>query len=51
MSGPKKFRETKLRLQLNNFTKKLDFAVLWFRRKSVQDLGRKKKKRKKLIAA
>ena len=29
---PKKFREKKLRLQLNNFTQKLDFDVLWFRR-------------------
>ena len=26
--GPKKFRETKLRLQLNKFTQKLDFDVL-----------------------
>ena len=27
------FRETKLRLQLNNFTQKLDFDVVWFRRR------------------
>ena len=32
-SGPKKFRETKLRLHFNNFTQKLDFSVLWFWRK------------------
>ena len=31
-SCPKKFREKKLRLQLNNFTQKVDFHVLWFRR-------------------
>ena len=30
---PKKFRETKLRLQLINFTQKLDIDVLWFRRR------------------
>ena len=30
-SRPKKLRETKLRLQLNNFTQKLDFDVLWFK--------------------
>ena len=32
-SCPKKFREKKLYLQLNNFTQKLDFDVLWFRRR------------------
>ena len=50
-SGPKKFWETKLRLQLNNFTQKLDFNVLWFRwrtENSAQDLERT---RKKLIEA
>ena len=26
-SGAKKFRKTKLRLQLNNFTQKLNFAI------------------------
>ena len=48
-SCPKKFREKKVHLQLNNFTQKLDFHVLWFRRskKSVQKLGRKKGKKKK----
>ena len=30
---PKKFREKKLHLQLNNFTQKLNFHVLLFRRK------------------
>ena len=30
-NGPKKFRETEWRLQLNNFTQKLDFNVLSFR--------------------
>ena len=36
-SGPQKFWETKLRLQLNNFTQKLDSE------KSTQDLESKKK--------
>ena len=31
-SCPKKSREKKLRLQLNNFTQQLNFVVLWFRR-------------------
>ena len=31
--APKTFGEKKLRLQLNNFTQKLDFHVLWFRRR------------------
>ena len=31
----KKIRQTKLRLQLNNFTLKLNFNVLWFRRRRV----------------
>ena len=46
-SCQKKFREKKLRLQLNNSTQKLKFDVSWFRR-------RKKKEKKKeinLIAA
>ena len=30
--APKKFQETQLRMYLNNFTQKLDFYVLWFRR-------------------
>ena len=30
----KKFPEKKLRLQLNNFTQKLIFNVLWFRRRN-----------------
>ena len=33
-SLPKNFWEAKLRLLLNNFTQKLDFVVLWFRRRS-----------------
>ena len=55
-SHPKKFRKTKLRLQLNNFTQKLNFDVLCLGEKSVQHLGRKKRKtkgkksKKKLIA-
>ena len=32
-NGLKKLRETKLRSKLNNFTQKLDFDVLWFRRR------------------
>ena len=32
-SRPKNFWETKLRLQFNNFTQKLDFVVLCFRRR------------------
>ena len=39
--APKSFGEKILCLQLNNFTQKLDFDVLWFT-KSVQHLGRKK---------
>ena len=31
---PKKFQETKLRLQVNNFKQKLDFGVLWYRRRA-----------------
>ena len=30
--APKKFQKTQLRMYLNNFTQKLDFYVLWFRR-------------------
>ena len=44
---PKKFREKKLRLQLNNFTKKLDFHVLWFRRREEQRTKIRKKKNEK----
>ena len=36
--GPKKLQETKLRLQLNNFTQKLDFDVLWFRRRRAYEI-------------
>ena len=32
-SCPKNFLEKKLRLQLNNFAQKLNFDVLWFRRR------------------
>ena len=41
-SCPKKFREKKLRLQLNNFTQKLDFDVLWFRRRPYENYEEKK---------
>ena len=34
---PEKFREKKLHLQLNNFTEKLDFHVLWFRRRAYKN--------------
>ena len=45
-SGQKNFQKTNL--QLNNFTQKLGFDVLWFRKKkSVQDLGKKKEKNRK----
>ena len=55
MELPKKFREKKLHLQLNNFTQKLDFDVLWFRRRRAnkikeekrQKKGKKKKKKEK----
>ena len=51
-SRPKKFRETNLRVQLINFTQKLDFTVLWFRKKRAYKIQKKKeKKRKNLIAA
>ena len=47
--APKKFREKKSRLQLNNFTQKLDFDVLWFRRRRAYKNQKEKKgnKRKK----
>ena len=49
-SCPKKFWEKKLRLQLNNFTRKLDFDVLWCRRrrayKNLEEKKRKKRKKK-----
>ena len=44
---PKNFREKKLHLQLNNFTQKLDFDVLWFRRRRKRTKFRKKKKETK----
>ena len=43
----KKFRETKLRLQLNNVTQKLDFNVLWFRKRRAHQLLKAKKEEKK----
>ena len=48
-SGLEKFRETKLRLQLNNFTQKLDFDVLQ-EKKSAQDLDSKNKKEKQNLS-
>ena len=50
---PKKFRENKLRLQLNTFTQKVDFDVLWFRRKRAYKNQEEKKGTKEinLIAA
>ena len=44
-SCPRKFREKKLRLQLNNFTQKLNFHVLWFRRayKIYEEKGKRNK--------
>ena len=52
--SPQKFRETKSRLRLNNFTQKLDFDVLWcrrqertrFRKKEKEKTEREEKKRK-----
>ena len=44
-SRPKKLRETKLRLQLNNFTQKLDFDVLWFRGRAFKTKEEKKGKK------
>ena len=38
-------------LQLYNLTQKLDFDVLWFRRRTYKIWEEKKKKKKKLIAA
>ena len=40
---PKKFREKKLHFQLNNFTQKLDFDVLWFRRSRAYKFYEEKK--------
>ena len=34
---PQKISEEKLRLQLNNFIQKLDFDVLWFRRRAYKN--------------
>ena len=56
-SCPKIFREKKLHLQLNNFTQKLDFHVLWLgeeERTKIRKKKREKKGKKKeinLIAA
>ena len=36
-SCPIQFREKKLHLQLNNFTQKLDFDVLWFMRRAYKN--------------
>ena len=49
--GSKKFWETKLRLQLNNFTQKLDLDVQWYKRKKANKVleEREKKKEKNLI--
>ena len=47
MELPQKFREKKLNLKLNNFTQKLDFDVLWFRRRRAYTKFRKKEKKKK----
>ena len=49
---PKQFRENKLHLQLNKFTQKLDFDVLWFRRRRAyknqeEKKGKKRKKKGK----
>ena len=49
-SCPKKFPEKKLHLQLNNFTQKLNFDVLWFRKRRAYKYLEEKKK-KNLIAA
>ena len=48
-SGPRKIRETKLCLQLNNFAQELDFDVILVQEKSVQDLKRKKEKNKTIL--
>ena len=50
---PQKNSEKKLRLHYNNFTQKLNFDVLWFRRRAYKKLGRKKRKKVEinLIAA
>ena len=45
-SGSEKFRETKLRLQLDNFTQKLDLDVLQFRRRRAYKIQEKKKEKK-----
>ena len=44
-SCPKKYQEKKLRLQLNNFTQKLDFDVLEERTKIWKKKKRKRKKK------
>ena len=49
-SCPKKFREKKLCLQLNNFTQKLYIDVLWFSRRRAyknQEENKGKKEEKK----
>ena len=50
MELPKKISGEIIAFAAQHFTQKLDFDVLWFRRrKSVQNLGRKKRKKKKEI--
>ena len=51
-SCPKKFREKQLPLQFNNFIQKLDFDVLWFRRRrAYKYLEEKKEKNKKYTSS
>ena len=46
MELPQKIWEKKLRLQLNNFTQKLDFNVLWLG-EELTKIRKKKRKKKK----
>ena len=43
--APKKFLETQLQMYLNNFTQKLDFYVLWFRRTWAYKIWEEKKEK------
>ena len=44
-SRPKKFLEAELCLQLNNFKQKLDFDVLWFKKRAHKIKEEKKRKK------
>ena len=51
MELPQKISGEKIAFQLNNFTQKLDFDVLWFRRRRAYKISEEKKREINLIVA